>query len=215
MPPKPGKPLSWQWKVTIAVVVIVLFGIGFLFSGMGHEWMLGRLTTAFEETPENERFTSTLADQYLNWAWFKEVVCQDDDAAMDMYKKFCGYDVKLAEADKYALKAMNSGKLLGLCSEKGLTGWGPRHPRAPEAYFRYVKIFAPKKSSQAIKREIANYFRLFYTWHIRYSGTKKPHPLFNKFWPKLMIMAQRSNWQFPEDINPGAPLAAPFRQDDD
>ncbi|HYG75693.1 MAG TPA: hypothetical protein VEK08_11870 [Planctomycetota bacterium] len=195
-----AKPMSWKWKLAIAALCGILFLSGFIFTPSGHKWMKDRIVNAYNELPESERRNSELADSWINLAHFRGRVCLDTETAMQMYKEFMGYDYGKAQNGEEYARQILSNKLKGMCSPDGKTGWGPAHPKAPDVFMEYIDMYQPTHSSQFIKKECASYFRLFYTWHINYSGTRKPHPLFNKYWPKLREIGARSSLEWPPDI---------------
>jgi hypothetical protein len=208
-----GKPLSWKWKITIGLVLFVLFGTGFIFTPAGHSWMKSRVMDAYNEMPEGERRNSNLGDRYLWVADFRGTICLDSETAIEMYKEFCGYKFPRAgNGEEYMMRALQTGKLDGLCSPDGKTGFGPLHPRAPEAFYEYILLYNPTHSSQFTKAEISNYYRLFFTWCRQRGPEHKVHPMFMKYWPKLRDLGERSNHPWPPDVNPtaaGAPVYDP------
>ena len=199
-----SKPLSWKWKLTIAFVVLAFLGMAFIFSQGGYEWMRGRLDRAYDETPEKERRDSEVANEFLNLAGWRATL-MDPETAMRMYKEFCGIKEPLTvEA------VLKTGKLDGKCSPDGKTGWGPMHPRAPEAYYKYMLIFDSdtSASSQYIRQVGFDYYRLFYTYMKYFSPDHKPHPKFNCYWDKIQKIMSRGRVEIPNDINMSAPGAA-------
>ena len=198
-----GKPMSWKWKLTIAAVAFVLFFIGFVLSDAGNQWYKNRLIRAYNETPDKEKRTSLVADQWLWWADFRGSVCLDDASAMQMYKEFMGYDYgRDGNGLNYMNQVLATRKLKGMCSPDGKIGWGPMHPDAPDAFWNYLDLYRPTKSGQFIKMECGNYFRLFYLWHMYYSGTNKPHPKFMKHWPKILEIGKMNNMDWPQGVIP-------------
>jgi hypothetical protein len=112
--------------------------------------------------------------------------------------------------------AITTWKFKGsLVSEDGKTGWGPMHPRAPEAYYRYLDLFEVEHSSQFTHAECCNYYRLFYTWVLRNASDHRPHPRFNVYWPKIKNLMSRRPLPWPPDVEPQAPLAPPAPKDAD
>jgi hypothetical protein len=200
-----GKPMSWKWKLLIAFVVISLFSFGFFLSPPGHRWLEKRIVDRYQALPEAERRESAFADSYLTLAWWRGSICQDSKSAMEMYREFCGLP-KDAKDDS----VFKTFKLVGpLVSPDGKTGWGPLHPRAPEAYYNFILFYDVLNSSQFTQERCWEYYRLFYIWHITYSPDRKPHPNFNKYWPKIKDLGEKSPRGWPPDINKAAPLALP------
>jgi hypothetical protein len=205
-----GKPLSWKWKLTIAFVGFSLFAFGFILTPWGHEWMYKRIIDRVEATPVEERRESAYADSYLTLAWWRGSICQDSTKAMEMYREFCGLP-----KDPKDDSVFKTWKLVGpLTSPDGKTGWGPNHPRAPEAYFGFLETYDTYNSSQMVQQKCWDYYRLFYTWMLNNSPEKKVHPSFNKYWPKIKIMAEKSNLPPPPDINKSAPFAPPWKEEE-
>ncbi len=201
-----AKPMSWKWKLAIGAVVGVLFVMGFIFTDSGHTWMKARIMTAYNELPDNEKRTSPLADKFLSLAYFRANIIMDTKTGMEMYKEFCGMRFKGDRGTEYGMKVINTGKLDGICSPKGDIGWGPMHPRAPEAFYNYILLYDPIHSNQFTKQEIENYHRLFYTWCRVWGPDHKVHPLYMKYWPKLAEMGARFNvgWSDPSIATPSA-----------
>jgi hypothetical protein len=199
-----GKPLSWKWKLTIAFVVLSLFGIIFVLTPWGHNWMYNRIITQVTALPEAEKRESAYADSYLTLAWWRGSICQDSKGAMEMCREFCG----LAKEKKNET-FFKTYKFTGpLVSPDGKTGWGPMHPRAPEAFYHYLEFYEIANSAQFTQEECWNYYRLFYNWMLN-SPDHKVHPNFNKYWPKIKIMSEKCHLPAPADINKAAPHAPP------
>ncbi len=197
-----GKPMSWKWKLAIGVVAFLLFGTGFIFTESGHQWMRDRIMNAYNELPDAEKRDSPLADKFLTLAYFRSNVTLDPKTGMEMYKEFCGFRCKPDRGTEYGMKVVQTGKLDGICSPDGKTGWGPMHMRAPEAFFNYIQLYDPTHSNQFTKAEIENYYRLFFLWPRIWGPDHKPHPLFMKYWPKLKEMGARTNfaWSDPSMV---------------
>jgi hypothetical protein len=176
-----GKPLSWRWKLTIGTIIFLMVSMAMIFSPFGQNWLLGRIDSSYNELPASERRTSELADSYLSLAWFRSSICLDSKAGMDMYKQFCGMS-----PNKDGGTVFINGKLGGkYCDEEGKTGWGPCHPRAPEAYFSYLELLETEVSSQVFVEACCNYSMLFGYWMQNIGPERKIHPMFNKYWPKI------------------------------
>jgi hypothetical protein len=210
--------MSWKWKLTITLVLLALFLTGFLLSDSGYKWMREHIVKQMQELPAAEQRESPLADSFMTLAWFRGSICLDEPNALEMYKDFCGYGypAKAGNGVAYMEAALQTGKLQGLCSPKGDTGWGPEHPRAPEAFYQYLEIKRRDSTSQNWKGECSNYYRLFYTWMRYYSKSRKPHPLFNKYWPAIRKKAENGEpGRFPYigEVDRNAPLAAPYKEE--
>lgn len=204
-----GKPMSWKWKLTILFVVGIFAGIIFMFSQSGYLYLRGRIVQVYDETPEADRRESPAADQFMNLAWWRSTL-MDAPTAMEMYKEFCGYSAGMEPITK-------TNKLKGLCSPNGKTGWGPLHPRAPEAYYEYLELMnnASSESGQHIREECFNYYRLFYTWMIQQGPSHKAHPNFNCYWGKIRkIMDRTGRVEVPADIQMNAPQAPKCEEPD-
>lgn len=209
-----AKPMSWKWKLAIGSVVFILFAMGFVFTEAGHIWMKARIMNAYNELPESERRASPLADKFMSLAYFRGNVTLDSERAIEMYKEFCGYKFRGPSGDEYMFKAIQTGKLEGICSPDGKTGWGPMHIRAPEAFYEYIQLYSPTHSSQFTKSEICNYYRLFFTW-CRTRGDHKVHPNFMKYWPKLRDLAMQDKHPWPADVPPNVPGAPVYKAEND
>ncbi|HYF51153.1 MAG TPA: hypothetical protein VEJ63_17190 [Planctomycetota bacterium] len=201
-----AKPLSWKWKLLIAFVLASLFGFAFVLSPWGHKWMYDRTLQSFNETPENERRDSPLADRFLFLAWWRGAICQDDKSAMEMYREFCGLPKDKKDDSVFTKWKLNSP----FCSPDGKTGWGPMHPRAPEAYYEFILYHEVDNSWMRTYEQCLNYYRLFYTWCRQYGPDKKVHPLFNKYWPKIKDLMAKRMLPIPQEIDMKAPLAPPY-----
>ena len=200
-----GKTLSWKWKIAIFALIFLLFMIAFLFSSSGQDWMERKIIERYQETPIEERRDSSWADRYLKLAWWRSMILQDSESAIKMYNKFCGLPEKAQDDSVFQTWKLKSP----LCSEDGKTGWGPMHPRAPEAYFTCIELCEPLQSSQFTNRQCANYYQLFYAWMLHKSPDHKVHPYFNKYWPKIKDMIlKHPNIPIP-NIDLRAPLAPP------
>lgn len=196
--------LSWKGKLVVLFIVGVMGLIAFVFSPSGQKWMIGSIDRNFQETPENERRDSPLADRYMQLAWWRANILLDSKTAMEMYKEFCG----IQEDPKTKMRVFESGRLVSkYCSPDGKTGWGPLHPRAPEAYCAYLECLEPVTSSQIHVMECYNYYRLFYNWPLQHG--QKIHPYFNAYWPKIQLMIHKGHVPCPPDINLSAPGAPP------
>ncbi|MGD0089412.1 MAG: hypothetical protein ABSE73_05780 [Planctomycetota bacterium] len=212
----PKTRLTWKWKLTIVLVVLFMFMIGFVISQSGNEWIRDKIVEKFEALPVSEQRDSSWANYYLAEAWWAGFTGKTTQA-MDMYKQFCGVAKDAKGKDPIDDQTGRVGKLVGLCSPKGETGWGPMHPRAPEAFYSGLDLFDTETSasSQYIHREIFNYYRLFYTWAVDHSPDHKPHPKFNVYWNKIMFRLKRDRIYWPPDIDRNAPLALPAPKEEE
>ncbi len=186
-----GKPLSWQWKLTLTGFFLCFAGFFYTFTDGCHEWVLGRISQEYAATPESERRDSAWAGRFLLWAGFKGSVCGDYQAGCSMYKEFCGLpkDYKRRAFD-YVVSAEfkrndTRRSFMGKCSADGLSGWGPTHPDAPEAFYNYLCLMEPNEAAATTGREAKVYYLLFYDWCRQHSPDKKPHPAFKKYWDKI------------------------------
>jgi len=201
------KRLSWKWKAAVAVLVLCLFMIGWLFSASGHAWMKAKIIAKYEELPASDQRDSPWADRYLTLAWWAGNIRGEAKEAMRMYEQFCGLG-----RDKLGNDFTVTGKFVGLCSPDGKTGWGPLHPRAPEAHWAYIELMDTETtaSRQFIHAECFRFYRLFYTWCFSHSPDRKPHPNFSEYWQKIRErIARDTSVQWPPDVIPSAPGAPP------
>src|SRR5262249_40062940 len=83
------RKLSWQWKLTVAFIILFLCFIGIVFSSFGNNWIKARIDAAYEDTPENERRDSSLANRYLMLAWYNANI-RDAKMGSEMYEEFLG-----------------------------------------------------------------------------------------------------------------------------
>ena len=204
-----GKKGSWKWKLSVVILIACICLMVMVFSTGGQEWARAKVFEKFQELPPAEQRDSPWADRWLALAWWRSNILMDPEAGMEMYREFCGLPKdRKAQSNNivYARGDLDSP----LCSKNGATGWGPMHPRAPEAYYNYLEMVDIADSSQFTHNECENYYRLFYTWMRRNSPDHKVHPDFNKYWKKVMILGTKRR-QFPwsPDIETRAPLAPP------
>ncbi len=196
-----NKPLSWQWKLVIGLVVATLVFIGFAFSSGGNDWFKEKIDASYNETPAAERRASSMADRYLFLAWWRGNIIGDKATAMAWYKDFCG----ITPINNQSFFA--TWKLNGKCSEDGQQGWGPMHPRAPDAYYAFLDLMEGETSSQMLAEECYNYYKLFYMWMKAKSPTHQPHPSFHKYWTKISNKLAGMRPQRPPP--PGVDMKAP------
>jgi len=201
-----GKPLSWKWKLTIGLVAFLVIGMASVLTPAGQSYLIGQIDEALQTVPESEKRTSELADRYLFLAWWRANVMLDSREAMKMYKDFLGI-----ERNEKGLSVFETGKLNSkYVSPDGKTGWGPMHPRGPEAYYAYLELYQGGTSAQMHVMDCYKYYQLFYNWMIRYSPNHKVHPNFNQFWPKIKNMIAVKPSGRPADVDMSAPLAPPW-----
>ena len=206
----PKARLTWKWKLAIAVIALVLFLMGWLLSKSGNDWLKDKIVERMEALPTSEQRDSAWADCYLKLAWWSCNIRRDADDAMEMYKRFCGVGKDDKGHDPFD-QAGGIAKLIGICSPDGKTGWGPMHPRAPEAYWDYMEIYdtMTSASEQFVQQAAFKYYRLFYTWMISHTPEHRPHPRFNVYWGKIRERLARRAVYWPPDIDVQAPLAPP------
>ena len=207
-----AKSTNWKWKAAGIIAALFLFSIAFVFTSSGQNWVKSKIDEAYEALPPEDRRVSPWADRYLSLAWFKGSIAGRDDEAMQMYRDFCGL---LPDAHGQDVFSDPRHKLHGKCSEDGKFGWGPLHPRAPEAFWEYLQTGYPLKSGEVTAKECEKYYDLFYDWMIRNSPEREPHPLFNKYWMKIREMMSNLNRYFPQRILVGAPKAKPYLEGKD
>lgn len=204
-----AKPLSWKWKLTIAFVVLSIVGMGFVLTPYGQDVMVSKIDEEFQLLPESERRTSELADRYMFLAWWRANIMMDSDSAVKMYKDFLGLNAD----PKTKANVFLNGKLVSkYVSPDGKTGWGPMHPRGPEAFYNYLELLQSSKSSQIHVIECFKYYQLFYIWMRQHAPDHKVHPKFNKYWPQIRNMIAVRPRQPPPGVEmsaPGAPAWDP------
>jgi hypothetical protein len=197
-----GRKGSWKWKLCLAIVAALIGLMVLAFSSFGQNWARDQVLDGYNQTPEAERRDSAWADRWLALAWWRSTILLDSEGGMEMYREFCG----LPKDRRAPNNVFRDWKLESpLCSPDGDKGWGPEHPRAPEAFYNYLVLYDTLESSQFTHAECENYFRLFYTWMLY--KTRKVHPNFSKYWPKIVILATRRSYPWANDIDPRAPLA--------
>lgn len=194
--------LSWKWRLTIVFVIAVIVCMGVIMSDSGQEWMKEKVVASYNELPESERRDSPIADRFLKLAYFRGFICGDTKNAMLMYQEFLGMAPDAKGDDVF-----KTWKLNGMCSPDGKTGWGPAHPRAPEAYMNFLELYEPLNSSQFTSDRCWQYYALLYDWMIRKGPTGKPNPNFKLYWDKVVILARKSNRPPPPNVDLGAKLA--------
>ena len=215
-----GKPLSWKWKLTLTSIVLSMAFMAYVFTDGCHEAVVGRINQEFISMPESERRDSAWAGRFLAWATFKGSVCGDYKVACSMLKEFCGlpkdynkraFDYVFSPAFK---KNDSKNAFQGKCSQNGMTGWGPLHPDAPDAYYDYICYMEPNEAGATTGREAKVYYALFYDWHIKHSEDHKPHPKFKKYWEKLRqkVLDTRVGWSDIPGFDFEAKKAAPWKE---
>lgn len=186
-----GKPLSWKWKLTLLGLASSMALMVYLFTDGCHEWVLGKINREYTSMPEADRRDSAWAGRFLWWAAFKGSILGDHKAGASMYKEFCGLpkDYNARTWDYVSSPKFRNHdthfSFIGKTSPNGLSGWGPTHPDAPDAFYDYLCMIEPHEAGATTGREAKVYYLLFYDWHMKYSGTKQPHPKFKKYWDKV------------------------------
>lgn len=226
----PKMRLTWKWKIAIALVVLAIFLVGWTLSETGHFWMKRKIVERMRALPEAQQRESWWAGRYLDLASWAANVRGDTKQAMGMYQQFCGIATgpEAQEAvnvyqqycrggrpkeikPPFDQRGMVTGKFSGLCSVDGSIGCGPLHPRAPEAYWKYLEIYDTQVlSKQPFFQEVYKFYRLFYEWYISHSPQKKPHPMFSVYWAKIRYRLKHEpvDWAG-NNIDPTVPLAPP------
>ena len=195
------KPMSWKWRLTIVLVILLLVGIGFVLTEWGHGAMENAIQARYDSTPAVERRTMDSADSYLALAWWVGNICQRTKRSTEMYKKFLGIE------DDSIWQKLDSGKRpwKGYFDPSDNSGWGIMHPRAPETFYEYIHQYESLgHSGQFIKDEAAKYHLLFHKLYPQIAKSKgKPHPRFYIYWEKIkdrFIMKHRG--MLPTDVLP-------------
>jgi hypothetical protein len=179
----------WSWKVRIALVIVALFisSIIFLLTPWGFGVMKGHLDQVYDECPANERARHWSADWFLGLAWWEGTICRRFDEAKAMYLEFVGILPTKGQSfrDTFALGRPEwNGKYDG----KTKTGWGPTHPRAPEAYCNYLELDRPYTSAQMTSLDAAFYKILFFDLYAQLTKSPRPHPKFYVYWERVERM---------------------------
>ena len=185
--------------------------MGFSMSDWGQDWARAKIKAAYNATPDAEKRDSPWAKRYLQLAYFCGYIRGDDMQAIEMYKEFLGIQVNPAtKKDFFASK-----KLYGMCSEDGKTGWGPMQENAADAFFQYIELYDVKNSAQYTQDRCLEYYYLLYDFDKKQSDDHSPHPKFNKYWQKILILARKHPQPIPSAIKQNAPDAAPFGPGDE
>lgn len=179
--------LSWKWKLTVLFIIAVFVLMVIVMSDGGQQWMNDKVVEKYNETPDAEKRDSPWADRYMQLAYFRGYICGDSKNAMEMYKEFLGI-----QPDEKQRTVFETRKLKGLCSPDGKIGWGPFHPRAPEAYYNYMELYEPLNSAQYTGLKCWQYYTLLYDWCKKNSPDKKPNVNFKMYWDKIQIMGRKS-----------------------
>ncbi len=198
-----NKPLSWKWKLLIGMVLLVLFGTGFLFSDYGNNMIIAWIKKDFDQTPDNQKATHEGANWYLSLAWFQGNICLRTKVAMDMYLDFLA--IKKGKHGDFFKTADDWGPQWNgqFFDSKKKIGWGPLHERAPEAYYEYLVLYDIEGSKQMTTFKALNYAKLFVDIYpyIREDSDGNPHPKFYKYWSiikKRMIDTRFLRTGYPE-----------------
>ena len=187
------KPLSWQWKLVIGFVIAFMVVLAVILSPWGNAWMREKIEQKFSELSPDEQRTSPWADRYMTLAWWNANIRFDDATAMDMYRTFIGFR-KEKQGNNFTLGFYEFD---GLCSKDGKTGWGPLHPRAPEAYWNYIELMSSRTNASAefVQTEAEAFNRLFYSWMKVHSPDHRYHPQFGKYWRKIRQLLSNLQWR--------------------
>lgn len=200
----PKMRLTWRWKIVLAIVALLLFLIYWMLSDTGHNWMKNKIIAQMEALPPAQQRDSAWAGPYLFLAWWAGTIRGETKEAMNMYMQFCGLVRTKDGREPFDEWGVPTGKFGGLCSPDGSTGWGPYHPRAPEAFWAYLDYCDPHNStntSQLFYQDIFKFYRLFYAWMIAHSPNHKPHPAFSTYWAKIMYRVGNEPVWWPPDID--------------
>jgi hypothetical protein len=194
--------MTWKFKILIVFVVGSIVLMAAALTPWGHDAAESWMRSSFESMPEDQRRTSIYADGWLALAWWTGNICQDTKRASRLYLEFCG----AAKDEKGRDFMQNKLELIGMCSKDGMTGWGPYHPRAVEAYFNYLVISETEKSSTFYNEDLFRFYYLFYTWcSIR--GEKRVPECFEKYFNKVLQQNVFKRIEWPADIDRKIPKA--------
>ncbi len=215
-----GKPLSWKWKLVLATIVLSLTALWYVFTDGCQNAVVGRISQEYNSMPESEQRDSAWASRWLYWAAFKGSVCGEYKVACSMLKEFCGmpkdYNMRTWDYVNSPQFKRNDSKnaFQGKCSPNGMTGWGPTHPDAPDAFYDYVCYQEPYQAGATTGREAKVYYLLFYVWHAKHSADGKPHPKFMKYWDKMRQKAldTKVGWGDIPNFDYEAKKAAPWKE---
>ncbi len=182
-----AKPANWKLRAAIAIAVLFLGGIGFVFSSTGFEVMRDKLRQAYQEAPESERSTHWAADYWLDLAWFEGFICGRREIANELYFEFIG--IKPTDGMTFVERYRKTGmaKWNGLMDPdtKNRNGWGIWHDRAPEAFFNYLELNQSFHSAQSLSAEAEIYHLVFHDLYMRVTRSQRPHPKFYVWWNKV------------------------------
>lgn len=194
------KGMSWKWKLLIVFVVLALGVFGFIFTPVGHTVMEGWIRKAYRECPPEQRATHGSADYWLKLAYWEGTICGQDEKARKLYQEFLGILPTDGKSFFEHYKSNHTPKWTGFFDpkeNKQYPGWGFLHPRAPEAYFEYLKLYQGKESSQFTSFEGANYHTLFYEMYPIFTKTQKVHPKFYVYWDRVANWIDRKFVEIP------------------
>lgn len=205
------RKVSWKVKLLLAFVAGSLFMVGFLFSSWGQDMMRHKIEQYYNETPEAERRDSPWGQRYVDLAYVRGFILGDNEVAMDMYKNFLGMNLDDKGRDVFV-----TSKLNGLCSVDGKTGWGPAHPAAADAYYNYMELLdtTTNTSGQVIGEKAWQYYTLLYTYVVQHNlNDHKASPRFKAHWQAIQLLAQKSHFPRPGNIELPAPKAPDLGED--
>lgn len=204
----PRNRMSIRMKLVIVFVALSIFLMAAAMTPWGHDFAKNWIKEAYENMPPEERRTSSYANHWLTLTWWCGAIRGDEKEAMSMYEEFLG----IQRDPKTQSDFITTLKLRGLCSEDGTTGWGPFHPRAPEAYDQYLQYIEILRSEQVHNQEMFRCYRLFYQWCPRF-GERRHNPCFQKYWIRIRDRGAFRRVFWPDDIDKNIP-AAPKSPDD-
>jgi hypothetical protein len=199
------RKLSWKWKILVVCIGLFFFLLVFILTPWGQDTMRDKIEQYYAETPDSEKRDSPWADRYVSLAWFRGTILGQTEDSAKMFRKFLGIE----DASPYT-----TYKLKGLCSADGKIGWGPCHPRSPEAYWYYLdqEFSETNKSNQTLGEIAWQYYTLLYDIASYDSPDHKPNPNFNLYWPKVIEVGKKSPFPRPTSIDLNAPRAPKIEQ---
>jgi hypothetical protein len=188
-----GKPLSWQWKLTIAFVVFLFALLVTAFTPAGADMVRGWIDSAYKSCPEALRGRQAAADWFLRLAWWEGFVCGRDKKAVQMYLEFIGLyeDGEVYENPEQVTNPND------YWDQEKETGWGWVHPQAATAFYEMLMLYKVNHSGEMTGKRAYIYYALFYEHALSRKG--RPHPSFYKHWQyvKPLIAAGRIGVQEP------------------
>ena len=194
------RKLSWKWKLTALFILGFFFLLVFILTPWGQDIMRAKIEQKFDEMPVSEQRDSPWADRYVTLAWFRGHILGHTEVSIEMYKHFLGID----DDTPYT-----TYKLKGLCSADGKTGWGPLHPRAPEAFYGIIDLMynETNMSNEKLSEKCWQYYLLLYDFARFKSDDHKPNKNFKMYWTKVNEIGKKFPYNRPESLDRNAPLA--------